>query len=408
MSMSLDELAGESGATLDEIEKFLEVGVIDSLPEGRFTWADLQRVRAVKQFLDAGVGWAHMRRAIEEGLITFQYADAFFLEPAASTGRTFGEFKASLGARAGQLARVYDALGLAEPPAERPLRRDEERCLEQLIDLWTRVGGTDALLRATRLLGDHVRALADGWMAIWIEHMRYVGVEPTNLEERARLTLDLGRGLTDLLPRIMVWAEQRYLERAMTEVGVEQMEEALAARGIAPAPVARLPAVLFVDLVGFSRLTEQHGDEAAVAFNSRLREVADRAARRHDGKLVKLLGDGAMLHFADADDAVAAGRWLLTPHGWDKLLPDPHIGLHAGPVIERDGDLFGTTVNIAARLSGAAGPRELIASTEAVEALNRPHEATLEPLGKLSLRNIGRPIDGVRITVPEGTSAQSR
>lgn len=408
MSMSMDELARESGAKSDEIERFMEVGVIGSAPEGRFTWADLQRVRAVKQFLDAGVAWEHMRRAIEEGLITFEYADAFFLEPAASTGRSFGAFKASLGDRADQVARVYDALGLAEPPAERPMRRDEERCLVQLIDLWTRVGGEDALIRATRLLGDHVRALADGWMGIWIEHMRYVGVEPTNLEERARLTLDLGRGLTDLLPRVMVWAEQRYLEQAMTEVGVEQMEEALAARGIAPAPVARLPAVLFVDLVGYSRLTEQQGDEAAVVFGTRLREVADQAARRHRGKLVKLLGDGAMLHFADADDAIAAGTWLLTSDGWSEDLPDPHIGLHAGPVIERDGDLFGTTVNIAARLSGAAGARELIASADAVNALSRPHDAEIEPLTELSLRNISRPIPAFRLTVSNKRQAQSR
>ena len=400
MRMSRDDLARESGATTEELASFSEAGVIAPGPEGDFAWADLQRVRAVKQFLDAGVTWDHMRRAIQENLITFQYADAFFLEPAASTGRSFGAFKASLGAEAELVARVYDALGLAEPSADRPLRRDEERCLAELIDLWTRVGGEDALLRATRLLGDHVRSLADGWMAIWIEHMRYVGVEPTNLEERARLTLDLGRGLTDLLPRIMVWAEQRYLERAMTEVGVEQMEEALAAHGIAPAPPERLPAVLFVDLVGFSRLTEQHGDEAAVAFGTLLREVAERAARRHHGKLVKLLGDGAMLHFDEPDDAVAAGAWLLTSDGWDPGLPDPHIGLHAGSVIERDGDLFGTTVNIAARLSGAAGPRELIASADAVDALTRQHDVRLEPMHELSLRNITRPIPAVRLTNP--------
>lgn len=402
--LSQAQLIAESGASQQEIERFIAVGIVEPADDGRFTWADLQRIRAVKQFLDAGVRWEHMRRAIQEGLITFQYADAFYLEPASPSGRTYEEFKAGLGAKGAHLARVYDTLGLAEPPVARPLRLDEEGCFAELIDLWTRVGGEDALLRATRLLGDHVRALADGWMALWIEHMRYVGVEPTNLEERARITLELGRGLTDLLPRLMVWAEQRYLEQAMTEVGVEQMEEALAARGIAPAPAERLPAVLFVDLVGFSRLTEERGDEAAVAFGTRLRDVTDAAARRHRGKLIKLLGDGAMLRFADPDDAIAAGLAMLTPSGWHESLPEPHMGLHAGPVIERDGDLFGTTVNVAARLSGEAGPREFIASADAAGAVTRALDVTYQPLGELALRNISRPIRAVRV-VPAAIQA---
>ncbi|HEX2142305.1 MAG TPA: adenylate/guanylate cyclase domain-containing protein [Candidatus Limnocylindria bacterium] len=397
MQLPKSRAAAESGATRQELDRFIEAGIIRPADDGTLTWAELQRVRAVKQFLDAGVGWEHMRRAVDEGLITFDYADAFYLEPAGPSGRTYREYRDSLGPNAQHLSRVYDTLGLAEPPPDRPMREDEEGCLAELVDLWMRVGEQEALLRATRLLGDHMRAMVEGWMALWTEHMRYVGVDAESLQQRADFTLVLGRGLTGLLPRIMVWAEQRYLERAMTAVGVEQMEEVMAAHGIAPAPPEHPPAVLFVDLAGFSRLTEQHGDEAAVLYGTRLRDVAERAARGHRGKLVKLLGDGAMLHFEAPQDAVGAGRQLLSTEGWDADLPDPHIGAHAGPVIERDGDLFGTTVNIAARLSSSAGAGEFIVSSDVVAGLTQPDEIALRPMGELILKNIDRSISAFSV-----------
>lgn len=400
MGLSAAEIAAESGTTADEIARFVQAGIIRPAEDGSLTWADLQRVRAVKQYLDAGVSWDHMRRAVAERLITFEYADAFYLEPSPASGRTYGEYRSSLGPSASHLSRVYDTLGLAEPPADTPMRRDEEACISALVDLWTRVGREEALLRATRLLGDHVRATVEGWMALWTEHMQYVGVDASGIEERQAFTLELGRGLTNLLPRIMVWAEQRYLEQAMTEAGVEQMEQVLADRGIAPPPVRHPPAVLFVDLAGFSRLTEAQGDDAAVMFGTLLRDAAERVARRNSGKLVKLLGDGAMLHFENPQDAVDAGCDLLSPSGWHERLPPPHIGLHAGPVIERDGDLFGGTVNIAARLSGVAGAGEFIASSDVVAGLVRRDDLTLQPRGELKLKNIRRPISAVRVIRP--------
>jgi adenylate cyclase len=396
MRVTPEELTAETGISDDDLAAFVEAGIVAPGPDGSFEAADLQRVRAVRQFLDAGVSWEHMRRAVEDSLITFEYTAAFFLDPAPRSGATYGDFKASLGQVQHHLPRVFDALGLAEPPEDQPMRRDADACLERLVRLWTEAGSDEALVRAARLLGDHVRATVDGWMALWSEHIGGLRVEPEQVAEHQALTLRLGRGLTDLLPSIMVWAEQRYLEQAMTAVGVDQVEAALAARGIAPPPERQPPAVMFVDLVGFSRLTEIEGDEAAVRFGTRLREVAEREARRHGGKLVKLLGDGAMLRFESAQDAVDAGCHLLTAEGWSADLPAPHIGIHAGPIIQRDGDIFGATVNIAARLSSAAGAAELLVSGEAVSRLLRPSEIVLEPIGELSLRNIGQPVPAFR------------
>ena len=399
MALSLAEVVAETGATEPEVREYVAAGIARADQAGLFSDADVQRIKAVKGFVDAGVAWPHMRRAIDERLVTFQYVDAFLLDPAPPTGRTYAEFRTSLGERAARLSRVFDALGLAEPPASKPMRADEEKCLAELVELWSRVGGDDALLRAARLLGEPVRRATEGWMALWAEYMAERTDLELPLERRRDVTLELGAGLTELLPSMMVWLEQQYLERAMTSVGVEQMEQALAERGIAPEPMEHVPAVMFVDLTAYSALTERHGDAEAVRLATTLRDTVEGVARRHGGTLVKLLGDGAMLSFDRTADAIRAGCQLLTAKGWDPQLPEPHIGIHAGPVIERDGDLFGSTVNIAARLSAAAAPGQLLVSDAAIEAAGALPGLEAVPLGSVDLKNIGRPVAAYAVTL---------
>lgn len=394
MVVSRETVMAESGATSADLDRYTTADIIHPDADGSMSWQDVQRVRAIQQFVASGLAWEHIEAGLRHGLITFDAVDAFYLEPAPHSGRTYAEFVASLGRRARLVARLYDSLGLAEPPADRPMRRDEEGCLTELVEAWSAIGDDETLLRAGRLLGDHTKAVVEGWMALWVEAVtdRY-GNAP--VAEQQQVTRAVGTRLTDLLPRLMTWAEQRYLEQAMTAVGVEQMEEVFAGAGIAPAPDRPDPAVLFVDLAGFSRLTEIHGDRAAMRYGTRLRDVAEQAARRHRGRLVKLLGDGAMLRFENAADALAAGRELLSADHWPSDLPPPHIGAHAGSVIERDGDLYGGTVNIAARLASVAASGEMLVS--GVLADGAGGGDAFEPVGPTSLKNISRPISVLRV-----------
>jgi adenylate cyclase len=397
MVLSRADIMAEARLGDDELQLYIDAGIVDPDSAGRFSAGDLQRVRTVRAFIEAGVPWSAIETALREGLITFRYSDAFFLPPSERSGKTYAEFKAHLGDAGALLPNVYDALGMAEPPRDRPMRVLEEECLRELLDAWTQVGGRDALLRASRLLGDHTRTTVEGWMAVWSEAM-WGHLAELSLGERQRHSLELGRRLTDLLPRLLVWAEQRYLERAMTEVSVAQLEELLAMRGLGPAPTREPPGVLFVDLTGYSRLTELHGDEAAVTFSTLLREVADRVARDYGGRTVKLLGDGAILLFPNGEAGLRGGADMLTSQVWPSELPPPHIGLHAGPVIQRDGDIFGGTVNVAARLSARAEAGTFLASASAASDVDA-HGLIIDPIGSLTLKNISRPLEVVRVTV---------
>ena len=115
-----------------------------------------------------------------------------------------------------------------------------------------------------------------------------------------------------------------------------------------------------MDLAGFTRLTEVRGDRVAARIAGQLADLAGGIADARQGRLVKQLGDGVLLRFASARDAVDATLEVL-----DELdrsdLPSGHAGVESGPLIVRDGDVFGATVNRAARIADVAEAGQLLA-----------------------------------------------
>jgi class 3 adenylate cyclase len=151
-----------------------------------------------------------------------------------------------------------------------------------------------------------------------------------------------------------------------------------------------------MDLSGFTRLTEERGDETAVRTAMLLQRQADATAVRHGGRLVKLLGDGAMLLFPEPAIGVDAAFDLVeTMSGEGGLVA--HAGIHSGPVIERDLDVFGRTVNLASRIADVAEPGEVLASDVVAEAA-RDGSYWFEPLEVANLNGIPEPVPLFRVT----------
>jgi adenylate cyclase len=105
---------------------------------------------------------------------------------------------------------------------------------------------------------------------------------------------------------------------------------------------------------------------------------------------VKLLGDGAMLRFPDARRGVGAALSLVRTLSRGRDAP-AHAGVHAGPVIERDMDLFGRTVNVAARVAGVAGPGEVLVTEDVARSAADP-AWSFEPAGERTLKGIADPV----------------
>jgi class 3 adenylate cyclase len=145
-------------------------------------------------------------------------------------------------------------------------------------------------------------------------------------------------------------------------------------------------AVVFADLAGFTALTEAHGDEAAASAAIRLLELTH-AAYDGQARLVKSLGDGVMVVFDDVGAAVAAAVALSHAARAEPRFPGLRIGVHAGPVIEQRGDVFGGTVNIASRVADEAEPGQVLLTDRVSNAIGTT-DVELVEVGPTQLRHV--------------------
>ncbi len=150
--------------------------------------------------------------------------------------------------------------------------------------------------------------------------------------------------------------------------------------------------IAFVDLAGFTALTETHGDRTAVDLIDTYTAMAADAVDGTDTALVKTIGDAVMLAAATPADAVVAVTRLFEATYARDGFPEPRAGLHHGPVIARDRDFFGATVNLAARVASRAGSGQALAT---VGLLDAAHDAGIDTvsLGQHHLRNVLEPIE---------------
>lgn len=156
--------------------------------------------------------------------------------------------------------------------------------------------------------------------------------------------------------------------------------------------------VLFLDLSQFTALTDVHGDEAALHVADRFVEAARVAAAGVGGRMIKALGDGALLRFdlpgAAVQAAEEASHWL---HDVGSM-PEMTGGVATGPVIDRAGDVFGGTVNLAARLADIAPPGELRTDEPTAQAA-AGDGWQIEPLGPVEVRGFHAPRALFRLTL---------
>jgi class 3 adenylate cyclase len=351
--------------------------------------------------LDSGVPAASIERAATEGMLKFQRTSEYLpYEPGPRSNRTFAEFQAVAGPRAELLPAVYEVLGLPKPDPSAPIHVDEEALLERFLDVWALAPDEDSLLRAARLMAQGARASMLGWMDLQDEQLAEPARERLLRGEIQEFPDDVRVSFTKasrLSPEMFLWLSARYLEHRSVSGIVDGFERFLAARGLAPTPdPSGPPAIVFVDLSGFTRLTSERGDESAVDAAASLQRRADVTARRYGGRLVKLLGDGAMLRLADATAGVHAALDLVEMMSGEGALSS-HAGVDAGPVIERDLDVFGQTVNVASRIADVARPGDVLA-TEAVAEASTGEPFSFDRIADTELKGLPGPVALFRVT----------
>jgi adenylate cyclase len=386
-SLTLAALAKETESETGLLERLAAVGVIAPDAEGMYTSGDVIRIEAVKSFLGAGVTIEKIAEAIEHGLFTFEYLDRFHPEPSPRSDKDLGQFAESLGLDLTLVKSIYLAMGLAEPSHDDTMTTEEEEILTRFVDVWDR-GGEEALVRAARLVGEPARLLSEGWTRLYVEK---IAPEHTvgPLDDRITMIVETTEKATLLAPAMFQWLLQTHLRRAIDRANIEGLEETMRGHGLSLPLPDTLPAVAFVDMSGYTAMTELEGDTHAVRSSDVIRERSQRAGQRHGGRLVKLLGDGAMLYFDEVTNALAAVVELVETLSRDGL--PAHAGVHAGSLVEHDGDYYGSTVNLASRIAGQAVAGEVLVSAAVVEESDTGG-FVFEPRQQARLKGIDEPV----------------
>ena len=161
----------------------------------------------------------------------------------------------------------------------------------------------------------------------------------------------------------------------------------------------RLAAILSADVVGYSRLMAADETGTLSRLNAERRDRLEPLIKAHRGRIFKLTGDGILVEFASVVDAVTcAAEWQAGSDG-DLLF---RIGINLGEVIVQDGDVYGTGVNIAARLEGKAQPGGICVSAAIHDQVLGKVDLPFQDFGPQTLRNIDTPVHAYRIAPPDG------
>lgn len=149
---------------------------------------------------------------------------------------------------------------------------------------------------------------------------------------------------------------------------------------------------IFADMSGFTALTEAHGDEAAADLAAEFSEAVAPRLDKRDAEEVKCIGDALMIRCEDAAESIGLGLEIVHEVGGQHRFPTIRAGMHTGPATEREGDWFGTTVNLAARVAGEAAGGEVLLTDATRAALPRPDRFNFRERGRVQLRNVSEPV----------------
>lgn len=384
---SRHEVARRAGVDADYVDRLVEVGILKPGKGDIFSPGDVRRARWVRSLERAGVPLDGMAAAVGQGALTFSFLDVTAFDRfALLSGTTFRELSQRTGVPLELLNVVREAIGFAEPRPEDHVREDELSVVEAIelqlskgfrpvvIERWLRVCG-DSLRRITETETDWygsevVRPLLEAGMT-----------EAEMLETQA----DLGSRIAPLIEQATLAIYHGQQEHAWSKAFVEYVEGALDKAGLLKR-LHRPPAVCFLDVTGYTRLTEERGDQAAADLAARLATLVRRSSREHGGQPVKWLGDGVMFYFPDPGQGVVAALDMVEGVA-THTLPPAHVGIHAGPVVFQEGDYFGGTVNIAARIAEYARPGEVLVSQDVVDAADGTAVAFTE-IGPVELKGV--------------------
>jgi adenylate cyclase len=391
VGITSEQVAERAGVDPEYVTRLVDVKVLAPAADGTFTEGDVRRTRLYQGLERTGLPLGAIREALDAGELSFGWLDNPLYDLIAPLSpRSFQDVASETGIPLELLRVLREAIGFALPEPEDRMREDELRVVPLIEQLVSARFPTSVLERLLRVYGDGLRRMAeveaDWWHRYVVLPALASGMTDAEMHEA---TLGFGEETTPLLEQAMLAMYHAHQEHTWVENLIGEIEDALDRTGLR-SRLVRPPAICFLDITGYTRLTEERGDEAAAELAARLTPLVQRPAERHGGKVVKWLGDGVMFHFREPTGGVVAALEMVDAIAAAGL-PPAHVGLDTGPVVFQGGDYFGRTVNLAARIGEQAAPGQVLVTQEIVDRVV-PDGIAFQPVGAVELKGVSEPV----------------
>jgi adenylate cyclase len=383
---SRKEAAERAGVSVDDVSRLVDLGILAPAEGDLFSVGDARRAGLLESFVAAGIPLEGLATQMRKGDLSLAWLDSPAFDAFASfTPVTFAELSAQTGVPVDLLMVIREAIGSALPTPDDRVREDE-MAIVPLIEAQVQSGFNHSTIeRALRATGDSMRRVAEvemDWFRTELIEPRAAGKYGADI---AAIAVEFRERFDPLTDQARIAMFQAHQAHAVTSNVIGAFERELATAGLT-SRLERPPAMCFLDITGYTRLTQERGDAAAADLAEQMARLVHRASVKHGGRPVKWLGDGVMFFFRDAGPGVVAALEMVDGVA-EAGLPPAHVGLHAGPVIFQEGDYYGQTVNVASRIAGYARPGEVVVSQAVVDASGEAG-ASFTEIGPVELKGV--------------------
>jgi adenylate cyclase len=352
VELTIEDVAGRAGVDVAYVRRLIDLGALEPERDG-YREQDAHVTALLHMWEEAGLTAESILTAAEAGELSLDFLESPGWELPPRLDRTYRQLAEERSMSVELLLAIQRAIGFV-PPDPDELAGPDDVVIADLARIGLDIGGTeDAIRRLFRVYADNLRRLALAEADLYIEQIeRPSRSAGTSEPELMRRGAGVGHEMAPLIKATLGAIYERHRQHVWAQHSVETAEAVLERAGLYQR-AERTPTICFVDLTGYTRLTEEQGDETAARLASQLGALVDGVALRHGGRPVRWLGDGGMFLFPEATAAVRAA--LEMSEGASAAgLPTTHIGIHSGPVVFQDGDVYGRTVNVASRIADLA------------------------------------------------------
>jgi adenylate cyclase len=379
-SLSLSQAAQQTGVSPGTLRRWADQGVIPYRNGDGWTPAAVATARIVARLRERGHSLGSIRHAAETGRLAFGYIEDLF--PSDEGEHTFEDAARETGLEPALVERIWQSIGF--PTGDRATISDDDLQLLRYIAAVLAAGfPLVAFLQLVRVYGQAVAQMADAEVRLFHlyvhEPLMRDGVGGLEMAEEME---GLARELLPLSSPIMDHLHQRFLQHFVEQDVIGHMEADLDDDAL---ELGRLRvAIAFADLAGYTRMTEEAGEEEALTAVERFVEAVEETLPE-DARIIKTIGDEVMVVGSDPSALTDWGVGFQAVHT-DR--PLPRIGIHYGETLYRDGDYYGREVNQAARVAARAAGGEVLVTRPVVEAAGSHIE--FDPIGEVRLKGFSQ------------------